>query len=193
MRHIDAKPGLSLQSLKYLRQKAEEDASKYGQCSLMLDGMSLRKELQWDASSSEIVGCVDLGGIVEAADDPDIATEALVFMAVGLNAPWKIPIAYFFTKGLNGAIQAQLLSACLEALHEHNISCMATVMDGLPANIRMITILGASCTLDNIKPYFPHPSTNNPVNVFFDACHLMKNVRTSFNAPSQIYTPVGIA
>jgi hypothetical protein len=193
MRHIDARPGLSLQSLRYLRQKVEEDPVTYGQCSLMLDGMSLRKELQWDASSNEIVGCVDLGGIVEGSEDPQIATEALVFMAVGMNAPWKIPIAYFFTTGLNGSIQAQLLSACLKALNDHNVHCMATVMDGLPANIRMITLLGASCSIDNMKPFFPHPSTNNPVNVFFDACHLIKNIRTSFHALSQVYTPVGIA
>jgi hypothetical protein len=193
MRHIDSRPGLSLQALQHLKKKAQEDAAKFGQCSLMLDGMSLRKEVQWDPSACEMVGFVDLGGIVEEEEDPKPATEALVFMAVGLNAPWKIPVAYFFTNGLSGEVQAKLLSACLTALHEHNISCIATVMDGLPANLRMVSLLGASFNLSNIVPFFPHPCNNEPVCVFLDACHLIKNIRTSFCSLRQIHTPSGIA
>ena len=47
----------------------------------------------------KFVGVVDFG-LEESSDQP--ATHALVFMVVALNGSFKLPIAHFFTRGING-------------------------------------------------------------------------------------------
>jgi len=43
-------------------------------------------------------------------DCETLATEATVFMAVGINRAWKLPLAYFLTKGsMSGDQQSNLL------------------------------------------------------------------------------------
>ena len=62
----------------------------------MLDEMSIRKQIEWDGS--QFVGFVNLG---ENLDDDSlpVASSALVFMVVPLNANWKVPVAYYLTDG----------------------------------------------------------------------------------------------
>ncbi len=47
---------------------------------------------------TNFVGVVDFG-LGESSEQP--ATHALVFMVVALNGSFKIPIAHFFTTGIN--------------------------------------------------------------------------------------------
>jgi len=49
-------------------------------------------------------GFVDLGtGINIDTDELPHVTYALVFLAVGLNGHWKMPIGYFLINSLNGS------------------------------------------------------------------------------------------
>lgn len=50
-------------------------------------------------SGSEFVGGVDFG---TGECSEEAATNALVFMVVALNGSFKLPIAHFFTSGVNG-------------------------------------------------------------------------------------------
>ncbi|ELT95473.1 hypothetical protein CAPTEDRAFT_191940 [Capitella teleta] len=61
MSHIDARPGFTLQALQHLKEMQQQDEWKYSRCSLMLDAMSLRKNLVWDAKSHKMIGFVDYG------------------------------------------------------------------------------------------------------------------------------------
>ena len=60
---------------------------------LVLDAMALHKGTIWDPKSKQYVGTVDYGTAMPEVPD-DLATEALVFMIVGVNGHFKHPIAY---------------------------------------------------------------------------------------------------
>ena len=66
--------------------------------SMMLDEMSLKKQIDYNSTSSSFTGYVNIGnGLSEEGQKP--ATDALVIMVVGINWHFKIPIAYFFIAG----------------------------------------------------------------------------------------------
>jgi hypothetical protein len=54
----------------------------------------------------------------EDVDNIPLAKEALVFMAVGINDSWKIPVGYFLINGLPGNIRPMLLKQCIELLRD---------------------------------------------------------------------------
>jgi hypothetical protein len=127
-------------------------------------------------------------GVGSIETKKNAATESLIFMAVGLTAPWKIPISYYLTNGLTAEKQRDLVLSVISALHEvAGIRCVAVVMDGHATNQRMVTLLGGFLAADHLDPVVQHPSDAFlPVYLFFDACHLIKNIRNSFGALGEI-------
>lgn len=98
--NIDGSPGFSTPALQLLKEKVSEGQklNKPVLVSVMLDEMSLKKQLHYDSVSSSFTGHVDIGeGPCVGELKP--ATEALVIMVVGINWHFKIPIAYFFIAG----------------------------------------------------------------------------------------------
>ena len=73
-------------------------------CVLMLYGMAVRKQVLYDTKNMKYSGFVGCGGVV--AECSEEATEALVFLVVGLKHFWKCPIDYFLTNKLNGDAQS---------------------------------------------------------------------------------------
>ena len=158
----------------------------------MLDGMAIRKHLDWDTKRQEMVGFVDLGaGSLD--EDSGEATEVLVVMAIGLQGQWKVPVGYFLINGISAELQKELVLSIVSALYDVNVKVVALVMDGHTTNQRMANLLGCSLEPSNIKCFFTHPSDSScNVYVFFDACHLLKNVRGAVNALQVIHTEVGV-
>jgi len=77
-------------------------------CSLMLDGIYIKKHVSWDGI--KFLGYVDIGSDNNDDDDSSpVAKDALVFMVVSVNSYWKISIAYLFIDGLSGAERANLV------------------------------------------------------------------------------------
>jgi hypothetical protein len=101
---------------------------------MMIDAMHIKKNITYNSSKKTPVGYVDLG--MGPEEDSGEATEALVIMLVGINARWKAPISYYFTRGLSADTQTELVLHAIDAVE----SC------GLKASI----ICGASC---NLGPY----------------------------------------
>ena len=66
--------------------------------------------------------------VPEACENP--ATEALVFLAVGLRGFWKHPIAYVLEDKCSAKVQAQLISDCISLLHTEGINVHGVVFDG---------------------------------------------------------------
>ncbi|KAK1895547.1 DNA transposase THAP9 [Dissostichus eleginoides] len=127
-------------------------------------------------------------------NETDVATEALVFMVVGLQGHWKAPIAYYLTKSLSPETQRVLLSHALEELHARGIRVVSVTMDGHASNVSMCNQLG--CELkgnpqEPLKTSFPHPSTGDKVFVMMDACHMLKLARNMLQAYSPIATTTG--
>jgi len=92
--------GFSDAALNLLAQKVtvSKKANQDVIVALMLDDMSIKKQIDYDSKSSTFKGYVDVGaGVTDEEVKP--ATEVLIFMAVGVNCHFKIPIGYFFIAG----------------------------------------------------------------------------------------------
>ncbi|KAJ4919650.1 hypothetical protein JOQ06_027835 [Pogonophryne albipinna] len=174
---VDGKPGLNKMMLDMLERRCQEDQAKYGCVALMLDAMAIRKHVQYNPHNQSMSGFVDMG---DGNNETNVATEALVFMVVGLQGHWKAPIAYYLTKSLSPETQRVLLSHALEELHARGIRVVSVTMDGHASNVSMCNQLG--CELkgnpqEPLKTSFPHPSTGDKVFVMMDACHMLKLAR----------------
>ena len=82
----------------------------------MIDEVAILKHVSWDGKKYR--GYVDLGNEVEDDDSAPLAKNALVFMVVGINESWKVPVGYFFIDGLSGKERGNLIKVCLKKLHE---------------------------------------------------------------------------
>uniref|UniRef100_A0A9J7ZUA4 DNA transposase THAP9 n=1 Tax=Cyprinus carpio carpio TaxID=630221 RepID=A0A9J7ZUA4_CYPCA len=191
LRSVDAKPGLNKMMLDMLERRCQGDQAKYGCVSLMLDAMSIRKHVQYNPHTQSMSGFVDMG---DGNSETEVATEALVFMVVGLQGHWKTPIAYFLTKSLSPETQRVLLSHALEELHARGIRVVCVTMDGHASNVSMCNQLGCELKGDPREPLqtsFSHPVTGEKVFVMMDACHMLKLARNMLQAYSPIATTTG--
>ncbi|KAG0438469.1 hypothetical protein HPB47_017000, partial [Ixodes persulcatus] len=110
----------------------------------MLDGMSIRKKIDLDSKSGRLIGYVDFGcgQSPDDTDDAPSATDALVLMAVGVAAPWKIPIGYFLDNGLSGEVLKGIITEAILLLAECNLEVVAVVCDALSSNVMMGKLFG---------------------------------------------------
>jgi len=83
---------------------------------------------------------VDCGGIV-AESSEDQATEALIFLVVGLKHVWKCHIGYFLNK-LNGDAQASLIRSALSLLADHGIYVWSRTCDDTSSNLDACRLIG---------------------------------------------------
>jgi hypothetical protein len=146
-------------------------------CAILVDEMSIKKEVLWDRKNKKFAGNTDYGCIL-AEEQDSIATNALVFMAVGLKKPWFHPIAYFLVDHVNGKMQAQFIKEAIYLLTEAALDVQAVVFDGCAKNLTTARCLG--CNIDKLDGSFNHPSRpNKTVYVILDVCHMLKLARNS--------------
>lgn len=145
---------------------------------IVIDGMSIREQLLY--RHGRFYGGVDLGCGATSDNDQQLARNALVFMAFGINGHWKVPVGYFLVNSLTGQERANLLKLCLQLIHQTGIIVHSVTFDGAASNIAMCKILGANfCYGLDFRPYFAHPVTQEKVFVFWDVCHMVKLVRNT--------------
>ena len=188
---IDGDPGFTKPVFSALKVKVES-ARKNGEnviCSLMLDEMAIRKHVEWDGN--KFCGFVDIGtGIND--DSLPAATEALVLMVVSMNSSWKVPCGYFLIDGLTGKEKANLVTTCLEKLHDVGVKVASLTCDGPSVNLAMLKALGIDLSPEKLNPYFKHPSDPScKIHVFLDLCHMIKLVRNTFGDYKVLYDPDG--
>lgn len=152
---IDGEPGFTAQSFQFLKKEAEQSNFPV-LVSLMLDEMSIRKEIRWNGKSFD--GYVEYGTSIETnTDNNDVATSALVFMVVAINKRWKLPIGYFFVHGTPAWLLDTLVKEAFHHLNATGVKCVALVCDGLASNISMARRLGVVMDANQIKSVFPNP------------------------------------
>ena len=149
---VDCSPGYLTNTIEMLGA-AVAKKSWMSDVVLIVDAMSLRKGTVWDPVSKKYVGTVDYGTTLPESPD-NLATEALVFMIVGVSGLFKHPIAYVLQDKCPGIVQAQLITDCLSLLHGVGINVIAVVFDGCPANITTAKHLGCKLKVDEIQPWF---------------------------------------
>ncbi|KAH7978672.1 hypothetical protein HPB49_006336 [Dermacentor silvarum] len=145
--------------------------------------MSIKKACELDLSSGRLIRFVDVGNGQEPhdADNIPLATQALVFMVVGLAAPWKMPFGYFLNAGLSGEVMKNLLLEAVHCIQECGLKVTAIVCDCLMANVAMVKLLWCrvhELTFENLRTSFPNPQDEQEeIFVMFDACHALKLLR----------------
>ena len=117
--------------LDMLGRRCEEDQTKYGWVTLMLDAMAIKKHVQYNPQTQT------MSGFVKGFNETDVATEALVFMVVGMQGHWKAPIAYYLISALSPETQKVLVVHALEELHARGLRVVCMTMDGHASNISM--------------------------------------------------------
>lgn len=130
-------------------------------------------------------GLVDFGG---GYNSNVIATEAYVFLLVALNESWKLPVGYFFVKGVSSETRTHLIISCLSKSYQSGVDVVAVTFDGCQANFSAAKILGCDLTdPSNLKTTFKHPSCDKEVALIFDPCHMIKLVRNTFESKKIIF------
>ncbi len=93
------------EALDALHLFGEEDRD----VNLIIDAMSIKKAKIWNHSLGKFIGFSDYGNVSVTIPNEkkkdihdELATEALVIMAVCLRGTWKLPIGYFFQNKISG-------------------------------------------------------------------------------------------
>jgi len=93
---VNCEPGFFLDVFTFLQERAKDDLS-YRDCALIFDGMYIKAGVVYNQSDGCYDGFVNFGKDISATDPDVIATEVLVFMLVGLQGHWKVPMVIFWS------------------------------------------------------------------------------------------------
>lgn len=88
----DNSPGFTTASLEIIRAKINNKEID-PECVLVIDSMSIRKQIIFSQQEGRNVGYVDIG---IGDETTTLAGEALVFLVNGLRRKWRYPVGYFF-------------------------------------------------------------------------------------------------
>ncbi|KAG0727701.1 DNA transposase THAP9 [Chionoecetes opilio] len=175
---VDGEPGFTQSAFTTLKKLTEDNQhnNKATICSLVMDEMSIRKHL--DIINGMSCGYVNIGnGIIEDAEDDTLASQALVVMAVAVNASWKLPLGY---ANIVKEPRANIVKETLHRLHGVGVQVIAVTCDGPSCNWAMIKELGAVLTVSHTNTSFPYPSDpNKNVFIILDVCHMLKLIRNT--------------
>ena len=129
--------------------------------------MTLNKVTVWDDASKCYVCLVDYGIAVPEPETTE-ATEALVFMVVGLTGHWKHPITYVLQDKCSADVQMQFIKDCIVLLQNEDMQVSFT-------NQYTAIKLGCKMTVLDGQTWLHHPERpSSKVNVVFDECHMIK-------------------
>lgn len=133
----------------------------------MMDEMSIHEHGQW--AGSRHVGYVNFGTGMQDSDNLPKAKNVLVFMLVGLNSRWKVPLAYFLIDSLSAEEKANLVRGCFLQLEGIGVTTETLAFDGCASNLTTAKLLGANIDFSNLKPYFINSINGEKVHIILDA------------------------
>lgn len=110
----------------------------------------------------------------------EIAKQAIVFMACGINENFQLPIAYHFIGSIDAKGKGEMLMKVIDAIHDIGAKVPSVTFDGHATNAAMCHLLGANLDVDseNFKPHFT-ANNGEKVNIWYDPCHMIKLVRNA--------------
>ena len=178
-RSIKCSPGFITEVFKILEEEVKGHPEKKD-CCLVFHAMATRKQTLWDPTKDAYVGFVNYGDVLPELSDI-LASEALVFVLVGLRSHWKCPIAYFLIDKISATNQAQLLLKALVLTTEIGLKVWCLTSDGTSSNLSTFRLLGCllSLTYESITAKFKHPTLDHDVFCVLDPCHMLKLARNT--------------
>lgn len=174
--HVNVEPGFTKEAIDTLSLVSKNSSSQI-YCSLLMDEIAIRKHVEWDGYMFH--GYINFSSEIQN-ETVDEATECFVFMAVGINASWRIPVGYFLCNHLNSTQKVNLVRRCIDVVSETGIKVISLTFDGCAVNVSMSRALGyiLDANSNNILTNFNVQDNN--VNVIFDPAHIIKHVRNTF-------------
>lgn len=143
-------------------------------CSLSFDEMSIRKHFQWCTKTKTFLGNVTYGG-----KRGELANNAIVFLANGLNEKVQVPVAYHFITTLNAKDRICLVLEVLAEISKQGVIVSNICFDGLSANKSMCELLGASFKIGEMQTYFIVPYSKRKIYIILDPSHCIKLIRNN--------------
>ena len=174
-------PGIQYDVLGLLKQKMRGREEHEKLCALLVDEMQLKRRVEYDKSTKQMVGYVSpetLPGGVDNSEERQLAVHALVFMLRGLTVAWKQTVAYLYTgtsldSGAYWTFTKQVLQA--SELSGLKVECITSDMG--PANTGLWRHVGIHSTRESVIPMIPHPARPGDSLYFVaDPPHLLKNL-----------------
>ena len=157
--NLNCEPGFIKEAFNSLENDVKLSPTK-SDCFLIIDAMSIRKQVLWDAKQEQYAGFVNYGPTINC-DKPDtFASEAVVFLLVGARSPWKCPIGYFLANKMSSKTQAELVNEALRMAAKAGLRVWSITTDGTAVNLGMFQQLGCQFTsaYDTTVTKFKHPS-----------------------------------
>lgn len=164
---------------------------------LSFDERFLRKmdKKNWVPNTNKWQGVAESGGdLNDLTKDGEhkVAGKCLVFMLTCFNQRFKVPVACYLIDSLDGQTKVGLVNKILIELESKLIKVRGLTFDGDAAHITTCNVLGANFYLgDGFKNYLNHPSSAEPVYIFFYPCHMLKLFRNYFASKKIFYDPNG--
>lgn len=130
--------------LEFGKENRSYDADVKLLVALIFDEISIRRNLQWIAGQSKFSGLISIVRNYINEDTIPLSKDALVYLVSGVSEDFKIPIAYFFTNGLNAGEKAAILDDALIRLAGINVEVVSITFDGHKSNNAMCNVMGAN-------------------------------------------------
>lgn len=194
---VDTSPGITIQSLQMIKNHILQEKEKGNEpvYALMMDEIKIRCCRIWDNSRKEYRGFVDFGtGPLQLTNDYDeaLATDALVFLINGVNCRFKIAVSYFLIKSLTAEERANIVTLIIKTIYDECGARIAyLIFDGLAANLKMTTILGANIFSAPPTSFFNIDGVPNDIYISLDNCHMLKLIRNNWRNYRVFYNSNG--
>ena len=107
--------------------------------------MAICRSTIWTPRKKRYIDTLDYGTAVSESEN-ELATEALVFMVVGLHDNFKH--LEVLQDRCNASIQAQLFRDCIYLLHEQSLKILALIFNSTYTNQSTALNLGCNMTLN---------------------------------------------
>lgn len=147
----------------------------------------MEQRIHYDFSTRSLQGLVNFGAGNYDANEIPAAAEALLFVAVGFQGQWIVPLGYFLLATLRGDIQAQLVRHCILKLHDIGVQVNSVTSDATAPNIDTARRLGVVVEGLSVKSTFFHPATPSlEVMYYFDPSHLVSLIHNLLQADSSL-------
>lgn len=185
--NLDSKSGLSKHSLDALEALAKKMNNTLF-INLNFDEMNINSGMFWCRATNKFIGLID-SGTQNPDSDFTLAKDVVVYMAVGVNAHFQQPIAYYFIQSLKGPERAALTLEVIEELTRRGIKIADLSCDGHKANPKMFEHLGTKMQLvdNDFKNFFINPYSGEKINIILDPSHAIKSVRNTLGNCKVIY------
>lgn len=180
VKSINLHPGICEDLLTALKLKLDKMTELDRYASITFDAMAIKQRLTYIESTDQIHGFVNLGNVLQNANNSialKVATHAFVVMLRGITNPWKQTIGFFF---IHNTVKPEMLQTILNAavtrVEEIGVRVQCVICD-LEINQRLFFRL-QGCTTSRhwiTNPY----DISRKLYIIYDPPHLIKCCRNA--------------